>query len=248
MKTSTDQIHGKDVVRYSTPAKTASCLSCGANGIKPPKRYCAKACRQKMNWVLSLSQGLLTSFNTRYAAFSFTNDLVILDILSVWSTEIARLVCRRANGNKPAEDLKQLILQSGREWHHMVNGNKSKSFASLHLIKENYDEDIDPDSIKPDRKDRPRLSKYESDCLKTLNLNRKDLSSDCSIVKIKSAYRRMAKIHHPDAGGDNKRFRQLNEAQKQMLLWTENPQYTSRRALHDCWSYNGYTHRWSPPL
>ena len=28
----------------------------------------------------------------------------------------------------------------------------------------------------------------------------------------------------------------------------ENPQFTSRKALVDCWSYDGYTNRWAPPL
>jgi hypothetical protein len=236
------------VVRYPTPTKTLRCLSCGTDKIKPGRRYCSKECRQQISWVLSLSKGLLKTFNARYAAFSFTHEHVTLDILPVWSKRISRFVCLRSPQNKPAEDLKNLILQSGKEWHHLVNNKTSKSFASLYLLEKNHKKDIDPESVKPLRKARLRLSKIENKCLKILQLDRKDLSSDGHLSKIKSAYKKMAKLYHPDMGGDEERFKQLNEAHRKMLLWAENPQYTSRKALPDCWSYDGSTSRWSPPL
>jgi hypothetical protein len=236
------------VVKYPTPTKTLKCLSCGTDKIKPGRRYCSKECRQQIIWVLSLSKGLLKTFNARYAAFSFTNKHVTLDILPVWSKGISRFICQRSPEKKPAEDLKNLVLQSGKEWHHLVNNNTSKSFASLYLLKKNHNKDIDPETVKPLRKARLRLSKIENKCLKILQLDRKDLSSDGHLRKIKSAYKRMAKLYHPDMGGDEERFKQLNEAHRQMLLWAENPQYTSRKALPDCWSYDGSTSRWSPPL
>jgi hypothetical protein len=198
--------------------------------------------------VLSLSKGLLKAFNARYAAFSFTDEHVILDVLPVWSNEISRFVSERANGRKPAEDLKKLILESGSEWHHMVENNNSRSYASLFLLEKNQEKNIDPKTIKPNRKARLRLSKEEKKCLKILKLDREDLSSEGQKVKIKAAYKKMAKIHHPDIGGDAEKFRQLSDAHKEMLMWAENPQYTSRKALQDCWSYDGSTNRWSPPL
>ncbi|MCP4669437.1 MAG: DnaJ domain-containing protein [Deltaproteobacteria bacterium] len=75
-----------------------------------------------------------------------------------------------------------------------------------------------------------------------------DLVRDGNTGKIKSAYKRLAKRHHPDKGGDEERFKQLNEAHKQMLLWAENPQFTCRKALQGCWSYDSATNRWAPPL
>jgi hypothetical protein len=248
MGTILDQIIDNKVVRHVAPAKTARCLSCGTVGIKPGRRYCSRECRQQINWVLSLSKGLLRTFNTRYAAFSFSHDHVILDVIPVWSKGISRFICKRRPGNKPAEDLKRLILRSGTEWHRLVDNKTSKSFASLFLLEKNQNKNIDPDSIKPNRKSRLRLSKREKDCLKILELDRNDLYCDSQIVKIKSAYKKMAKLHHPDMGGDAEKFKQLNEAHKQMLLWIENPQYTSRKALSNCWSYDGATNRWSPPL
>jgi hypothetical protein len=222
--------------------------------MKRGRRYCSTECRQHMNWVLSLSKGLLRTFNARwtfnarYAAFSFTHEHVILDVLPVWANGISRFLCPRANGNKPAEDLKNLILQWGSEWHQMVENNSSKSYASLSLLNRNHNGDVRPERIKPDRKDRPRFSKHEKDCMKILQLDKKDLSSEESTLKIKSAYKSMAKLHHPDMGGDAEKFKKLNEAHKQMLLWVRNPQYTCRKALQDWWSYDGFTNRWSPPL
>lgn len=188
------------------------------------------------------------TFSARYAAFSFTREHVILDILPFWSKEISRFIYHRTPRNKPAADLKKLILKSGKEWHHLVNNKTSKSFASLYLLEKNHKKNIDPESVKPLMKAHLRLSKIEKNCLKILQLDRKDLASDGHISKIKSAYKKMAKLYHPDIGGDEERFKQLNEAHKQMILWAENPQYASRKALPDCWSYDGSTNRWSPPL
>jgi hypothetical protein len=169
-------------------------------------------------------------------------------VLPVWSKGISRFICRRIRENKPAEDLKNLILQSGEEWYNLVENRTSKSFASLFLLSKNQNEKIDPNRIKPLNKSRLRLSKAEKSSLKILQLEREDLSRDGNIDKIKSAYKRMAKRHHPDMGGDEERFKELNNAHKQMLLWAENPQYTSRKALQNCWSYDGVTNRWTPPL
>ena len=248
MSTTIGQITPSKTVKDILPPKAKTCLSCGTDQMKPGRRYCTKQCRQQINWVLSLSKGLLRTFNARYASFSFTEDHVILDMLPVWAKDISRFICKRTPGNKPAEDLKNLILESGREWYHLVDNNNSKSYASLFLLKKKHKKNIDPRNIKPDRELRPRLSRHENDCLKILRLGRKDLSCDAPLAKIRAAYKKMAKLYHPDVGGDAEKFKKLNEAHKKMLLWSENPQYTSRKALRDCWSYDGSTNRWSPPL
>ena len=201
-----------------------------------------------MTWVLSLSKGLLKAINARYAAFSFNEKQVVLDVFPVWSKEVSRFSSRRRPGNRPAEDLKDLILQAGKEWHRIVSNNHSRSFASLFLLNKNHKKEIDHEKIMPLRKTSPRLSRHEKDCLKVLHLERKDLVLDGNSRKIRSAYKKLAKLHHPDKGGDEERFKQLNEAHKQMLLWVENPQFTCRKALHGCWSYDSATNRWAPPL
>lgn len=224
------------------------CLACGTERMGSGRRYCSPDCRLQMLWVLSLSKGLLRALNTRYAAFSFTKETVILDVFPVWSRHISRFVYTRSHGNKPAQDLKNLVLEFGREWHGMVNNRQSRSFASLFLVEQNHQKDLHPDAIRPDSQTRPRLTREEVKSLKALRLERQDLTVGPCSSKIRSAYRRMAKVHHPDVGGDAEAFKQLQNAHEQMLLWAENPQYSSRKALRDCWSYDGATSRWSPPL
>jgi hypothetical protein len=201
-----------------------------------------------MLWVLSLSKGLLISFNARYAAFSFDQDFVVLDVLPVWSQDISRFLYRRPGGKKPAEDLKNLILQSGNEWYRLVHNRTSRSYASLVLLNKNHKKDLNPKSIRPDKKLKPRLSRFERECLKLLELQIEELFSESHVAKIRSAYKRLAKVYHPDLGGDAEKFKKLNAAHQQMLLWSENPHFTLRKALLDCWSYDGATNRWSPPL
>ena len=248
MGTVTVQTFGNKIVTVISSTKSFRCISCGSDLKKPRRRYCSDECCRKINWVLSLSKGLLRAFNTRYAAFFFTEGHVVLDILPVWSKVISRFVCERTAGNKPAEDLKNLVLHSGKEWYEMVNNKMSKSYASQSILLKGHKNDIDPKSVKPNRKNLPRLSAHESACLKMLCLKKEELSSEGHATKINAAYRKMAKVHHPDLGGDAEKFKQLNAAHKQMLLWAENPLFISRKALEECWSYDAHTNRWSPPL
>ncbi len=226
---------------------TRKCLACGTSRMSAGRRYCSKECRQHMLWVLSLSKGLLKVFNARYAAFSFNDDHVVLDVLPIWSREISRFLSKRT-GKKPAEDLKSLILHSGTEWYRIINNRNSRSFASLFLLRKNNAKRIAPDSIKPDRKVKPRLTKRERESIKLLKLKMEELFHEGHVARIKSAYKRLAKIHHPDVGGDPEEFKKLNEAHQQMLLWAERPQFTFKKALIDCWSYDGLTNQWTPPL
>ena len=248
MGTPTDITTGNKIARTAGTTKTVKCLACGSYLKKPRRRYCSDECHRKIDWVLSLSKGLLKAFNARYAAFSFTDDHVMLDMLPAWSKVISRFICKRKVGNKPAEDLKYLVLQSGEEWYELINNKKSKSYASLFILDQSHNRDIDPNSIKPHKKTKPRLSEQEKTCLKILRIKREELCNEGHSVRINSAYRKMAKVHHPDLGGDEEKFKKLNEAHKQMLLWAENPLFVSRKALHDCWSYDAATNRWSPPL
>jgi predicted nucleic acid-binding Zn ribbon protein len=243
-----EKVSGKKSVRYAAPRRTGRCLSCGTTDMKRGRRYCSEECRDQMRWVLSLSKGLLRAFNARYAAFFFSADYVVLDVLPVWKTGISRFIAHRRPGRKPAADLKNLILESGEEWYGHLDRKNSKSVASLRLLQDNHNPHVDPRSIKPSHRSRPRLSKDENDCLKLLKIEREVLSSEGCESTIKKAYKRLAKRYHPDMGGDEEIFKRLNEAHQQMLLWVENPQYTCRKALQDSWSYDGATSRWTPPL
>jgi len=238
-----------NLVKKSNPdIKKKKCLACGKTGLDARRRYCSGECRNQIMWVLSLSKGLLSIFNTRYASFTFNRSYVILDILPVWSKEISRFTHKRTTGKKPADDLKKLILDSGSEWYSIIGENNSKSFASLSLLQKNCNSRIPVMSIRPDNKKKPRFSKEEKNSLKCLKLKLEELISEEKTSKIKSAYKKMARIHHPDMGGDAEEFRRVKNAHEQMLMWAQNPQYTSRKALVDCWSYDASTNKWVPPL
>ena len=224
------------------------CLACGSSSMKRGRRYCSPECRDQMLWVLSLSKGLLVAFNARYAAFSFDQNFVVLDVLPIWSQDISRFLYRRPGGKKPAEDLKHLVLESGSEWYHLVRNRTSQSFASLVLLKKNHKKELSLKSIRPDKKLKPRLSRFERECLRLLELPTEELFSESNAAKIRSAYKRLAKVYHPDLGGDTEKFKKLSAAHQQMLQWTEDPHFTLRKALLDCWSYDGATNKWSPPL
>jgi len=224
------------------------CIACGSSSMKSGRRYCSPECRDQMLWVLSLSKGLLVAFNARYAAFSFDQNFVVLDILPIWSQDISRFLYRRPGGKKPAEDLKHLVLESGSEWYHLVHNRTSKSLASLVLLKKNHKKGLNPKSIRPNKRLKPRLSRFERECLKLLELPTEELFSESNVAKIRSAYKRLAKVYHPDLGGDTEKFKKLNAAHQQMLQWVETPHFTLRKALLDCWSYDGATNKWSPPL
>jgi len=68
------------------------------------------------------------------------------------------------------------------------------------------------------------------------------------VREIKKAYRSMAKVHHPDKGGDGERFKEINTAHESMLQWIDNPRFQLNSALPGYWSYKGYKNSWSPPL
>ncbi len=193
-------------------------------------------------------QGVVTGTFCKTGSFFFTSDHVVLDVLPVWSDGVSRFMMNRKKGNKPADDLKTLILECGEKWHSMVSHNTSQSYASFYLATENLKKGVSPDSIQPDRTAKPRLSETERRYIRVLHIKKSDLVKDSSMDVIKRAYKKMAKVYHPDAGGDEDKFKLLNEAHQKMLLWAENPQYTCRRALKGCWAYDGNTGRWSPPL
>jgi hypothetical protein len=227
---------------------TRRCVACGAEDIGPRRRYCSTHCRQKLLWTLSLCKGLLQTLSTRYAAFSFTEDFVVLDVMPNWSSKISRFVYKRKSDNPPAHALKELILEAGNDWHDKRNRQISRSFASQLILEEKIENNCNPDSIKPNTNMVPRLSADHRKSLKQLNINTKSLMLGDNVKKIKKAYREMAKIYHPDKGGDGERFRQINEAHELMLQWVEDPKFQSNEGLPGCWSYNGYTNKWSPPL
>ena len=64
---------------------------------------------------------------------------------------------------------------------------------------------------------------------------------------IKSAYRRQAKVHHPDLGGNSADFRKIQAAYEALIHWVENPVFSKRRGFPDKWFYEGMRNQWVQP-
>ncbi len=242
------KIFQKQISTSPPETKTRKCLACGTEDIKPGRRYCSKQCRQKLMWSLSLSKGLLQTLNTRYAIFSFTEHYVALDVMPAWSKRISRFVYERKSDYSPANALKKLILEAGKEWYKKRSRRISRSFASQSILEEKAEHSINPDSIKPNTNRIPKLSPDQKKALKHLKINMGSLVFGDYVREIKKAYREMAKVHHPDKGGDGEKFKEINTAHESMIQWIESPKFQFNSALPGCWSYNGYNNRWSPPL
>jgi len=168
--------------------------------------------------------------------------------MPTWSNRISRFIYQRKPGCAPAHTLKELTLEAGKEWYKKRSRRISRSFASQSILEEKVEHSINPDSIKPNTNRIPKLSPDQKKALKHLNMNIGSLVFGDYVRGIKKAYRAMAKVYHPDKGGDGERFKEINRAHELMLQWTEDPKFRSNSALPACWSYNGYNNRWSPPL
>ena len=64
-----------------------------------------------------------------------------------------------------------------------------------------------------------------------LQLDRSTLEDPALEKILKSAYRRQAKLHHPDAGGEAADFRKIRNAYEALIRWAENPVFSKRRGF-----------------
>ena len=78
-------------------------------------------------------------------------------------------------------------------------------------------------------------------------LTKQQILSRAGLQDLKSAYRKKAKLHHPDKGDQTNRFVKINEAHAELLNWAQNPRFSSRTALPNGWCYDASKNRWAPP-
>ena len=231
------------------PVKDKVCISCGTANMGRRRRFCSDECRDRMHWVLKLSTGLLKACSTRYAAFSFTDNIAILDILPTWSDKISRFISLRKPGSKPADDLKYIILNAGRKWHEMVKNKASWTVASMSLLEQNIHKGLKTDSVTPGKFTSLRCSNKTKKNLKILELAYDDVAGGNKRKAITSAFRRLAKRFHPDMGGTSEDFNRILNAHEQILSWSRNkPGLKTKMAIEGGWSYNGYDNKWTPPF
>lgn len=224
--------------------KKKSCVSCGIQLDGRKRRYCSKECKELLVFALGWLKNLLLPLNTNYATFSFTESVLIINILSFFSTEVSTYIYKRAPETTPAVGLKEVCKTLNREWYEKNLESRSRRAASEHLLKIGLKDFIQKDNVTPisiisGSKINRKLSYF--------NLSLEDLAGN-SLNQIKSAYRKEIKKHHPDTGGNSTDFIKVSEAYKEILAFMENPTVRERRGLPGKWSYDGSSYKWSAPL
>jgi len=228
----------------SENTKINECLSCGKSEDIGKRRYCSIKCRQRLRYKLDIRTGLLKALNARYATFYFTEEVVVMDMLPYGSNEIFSYILPRTSGKKPAEDFSRMADILGNAWWAEKNRTKKNYLATRHVFKQAAKNKKSVGSIKPVENKIPTIGKT---ALIYLKLGKPDLNSQELKKTIKIAYRKQAKIHHPDHGGDTASFRKIHMAYEQLIAWAKNPSFIKRRGFTDKWFYEGSKNKWVQP-
>jgi hypothetical protein len=224
--------------------KKHSCLSCGNEDITGRKRYCSIECRQTLRFKLNLRTGLLSALHIRFATFHFSDSMIIMDMLPYGSKETISFVYPRTKGKKPAEDFSRMANAIGDMWWSVKRRTNKHYIASRHVIEKAAKNRTPVRSVKPPELRRPTI---KDRTLLNLRLGRADLYSAELHSVIRNAYRRQAKINHPDIGGSPEAFRQVHQAYEELSRWARNPTFITTRGFVDKWFYDGDKNRWVQP-
>ncbi len=220
------------------------CLSCGTTKNMARRKYCSLHCRQRLKQILTMRTGLLRALNTRYATFSFTDSTLILDILTHQSETLFSFFYRRNQAAKPAEDFSHMANVLGNTWWAEKRRTRKRYLASRYLLEIARKNQVSSDAVMPLTIRHPR---HIHKSITYLKLDPAELNDPDFKQKIKAAYRRQAKRHHPDNGGYAALFRKIHQAYLDLVKWSENPTFIHRRGLPDKWFYDGETDRWVQP-
>jgi uncharacterized protein YqfB (UPF0267 family) len=209
------------------------------------RKYCSIRCRQNLRQKLNMRSGLLQALNTRYATFYFSAEVIIMDIIPRGFKEIFRFTQLRSPTQKPAEDFSKMTNELGSAWWTEEQRTSKKYMATRHVLELATRCSVSPMAMRPRITTVPTV-KIES--LNYLQIDKEDLRSSNLCKIIKNAYRRQAKIYHPDLGGQSSAFRKLHDAYKELLYWADNPIFIRRRGFSDKWFYDGENKRWVQPM
>lgn len=221
------------------------CLACGA--ILPPRnrRYCTMACQEYLLVSLNRRTGLLQTLNTRYATFYFTEFAIMMDLLLYDRDQIFSYMLPRSPGKKPVEDFCELSNLLGTLWWNERERTKKRYLASKQVLEQARKLDAPVEAVMPVSFSVPSI---RSGSLVTLELETEDLMPANLELKIKSAFRRQAKKHHPDLGGSSETFLKIQEAYESLCNWAKRPTYVRRKGFPDKWLYQGAYNRWIKPI
>jgi hypothetical protein len=208
------------------------------------RKYCSAYCRQRLRYHLDIRTGLLRALNTRYAAFYFSESMIVMDVLPYDSCGIYTYIYPRSPASKPADDFSRMANHLGAEWWEIQRLTRKRYLATRHLLERAAENHSGVEQVKPMERSSPS---HIGRSIVYLEISRRDLDSPELRQIIKNAYRRQAKRHHPDQGGDAALFRRIHQAYEEIVRWAENPSFVRRRGLPDKWFYDGGTNRWVGP-
>ena len=238
MSTPTDNLP-----RPSVPSEN-SCLSCGTRANMKGRRYCSVQCRQRLRHQLNLHTGLLKAINARFATFYFTREVIVMDVLRHSEQGVFSYIYPRRPGRTPGEDFSRMANVLGNAWWDERRRTNKKYLASRQVLAR-ADRNRTPASrVRPIEERLPRVN---GSSLIHLKLNASALDEPDLAEVIKKAYRRQAKKHHPDLGGDSAGFRKIQSAYETLMEWSQSPSFIRRRGFPDRWFYEGHSNRWIQP-
>lgn len=219
------------------------CHSCGTDKVKGRRKYCCRACRQRLVWKLDVASSLLRAMHTRYATFSFTPETLMLNVVASGSHDVFSFLWKRTPNKKPADDLGNLIEYLGRQWWKEHDKKGSRHQASKSVLENARTSVTTPENVRPFSIISPVVGKKR---LAMLKLKKSELLGEHAFDAVKSAYRKQVLIHHPDKNGDARLFRKVHQAYEELRQWLENPVVRQKKGLFEKWSFDGA--RWSPPM
>lgn len=222
------------------------CLCCGRVMEKNRRRYCTQRCKDEFVFKLKWFNNLLRVLGARYATFSFTESVLILNVIPANTREVHTYFYHRRPGIKPAQDMNGMVFQLGELWWVQKEKTKSERFASRHILGQGHKRIFPADFVKPVR--ITRLAGV-SQQMTHLRINREDLLNTDRVEEVlKSAYRRAALRHHPDRGGSSEMFRRIRQSYEDLKAWLQNPSYHTRRGVPGQWCFIGGKGKWVTPL
>jgi hypothetical protein len=220
------------------------CLACGVFLGNARRKYCSMECRKRLLYKLEVRTGLIKALNTKYATFYFSDVMIVMDMLPYGSEEIFSFFYPRSPGKKPAEDFSTMADMLGNIWWTERKRTNKRYLASHHVLDQAVRNNAPVVSVKPTIVKLPSLKATH---LSHLKLDKSALNAVELQQNIKNAYRRQAKMHHPDIGGDAATFRKIHQAYRELTTWAKKPAFVKRRGFPDKWFYDGSTNKWVHP-
>lgn len=221
------------------------CLSCGKTIQQGRRKYCSVDCRQRLRNKLDLRTGLVQALNTQYATFYFSELAIMMDMIPYRSRQIYSFSFPRTRGKTPADDFSRMADHLGEIWWAEQRRTNKKYLASKFLLERAIQNTGSVLYVKPYEVRMPSIQKKS---LQHLKLNSGQLNRGDPQRVIRDAYRRQAKIYHPDLGGDADMFRKIQAAYDSLCLWAKKPTFVKRRGFPDKWFYDGNTNKWLQPI